>query len=70
MKVVYIQEIENHTAYDRKKFCPKCGAHEWSVVKETDPENNVQWFVKCPQCGMRGPESPSREIAIARWKQL
>ena len=70
MKVTYLQIIENHTAYDRNKFCPNCGAHEWSVVKQFDNEGDIQWFVSCPQCGYDGPDAPSRKIAIARWKQL
>ena len=70
MKVIYHEEIENHTAYDRNKFCAKCGAHEWSIVKETDPDNNVRWFVMCPQCGAYGPTMPTRKLAIQEWKKL
>ena len=70
MKVTYLQFIESHTAYDRKKFCPNCGAHEWGVVKQFDNEGNIQWYVICPQCGHEGPDAPSHKIAIERWKQL
>ena len=70
MKVVYREEIENHLALNAKKFCYKCGAHEWDVVKETDPDNNIRWFIKCPQCGACGPTMPTRKLAIQEWKKL
>lgn len=70
MKVTYLERIDNHTALDRKKFCFNCGAHEYDVVEQLEPQNPTPWFVRCPQCGAEGPESPARDIAIARWKQM
>jgi len=71
MKVTYLERIERRTAFSRKLFCPNCGGHEYEIVEilngnECDTYN---WFVQCPQCGYDIVTSPSREIAIARWKQ-
>ena len=69
MKVTYVERIENRTAFSRKMYC-KCGSHEYEVVEQLEPETIERWYVRCPQCGREGYGGPTREIAIARWKQI
>ena len=69
MKVTFVEKIENRTAFSRKMYCPGCGAHEYEIVEQLEPANFTPWFVRCPQCGYEGYESPTRDIAVARWKQ-
>ena len=70
MKVTYLERIERHMAWNRKMYCPECGGHEYEVVEQLEPKNPTPWFIRCPQCGAEGYESPARDVAIARWKQI
>lgn len=70
MKVTYVERIERRTAFSRKMCCPSCGGHEYEIVEQLEPETLTAWKVRCLQCGTEGYESPARDIAIARWKQL
>lgn len=70
MKVTYFEEVENHTALDSKKFCYNCGSHIYNIHHQLMPEVENSWWVECDECHAEGPASPSKEIAIARWKQL
>ena len=69
MKVTYLERIERRTAFSRKMYCPNCGGHEYEIVEQLEPTNPTPWFIRCPQCGAEGFQSPARDIAIARWKQ-
>lgn len=69
MKVTYTEKIESHMAWRHTMYCPKCGAHEYDIVEQVEPKVDSKWYVRCPQCGFEGPQSPLREIAIGRWKQ-
>lgn len=69
MKVTYIERIERRTAYSRKMYCPSCGGHEYEIVEQLEPFAYNPWFIRCSQCGAEGTESPTRDIAMARWKQ-
>lgn len=69
MKVTYMEAIENHMAWRAKNYCPACGAHEYDIVEQLEPEVENRWFIRCPQCGVESLMSPSREIALARWQQ-
>ena len=79
MKVTYLERIERRTAFSRKMYCPSCGSHSYEIVCSNKIEQNkygqyidtntTEWFVRCQDCGAEGYASPSREIAIARWKQ-
>ena len=70
MKVTYLERIENHMAWSGKMYCSQCGAHEYDVVEILEPKVIYPWFVRCPQCAHEAYDSPSREVAIARWKQM
>ena len=70
MKVTYTERIENHNAWSRKMYCPACGAHEYEVVEQLEPEDSEKWYIRCPQCGHEGFGAPTKEIAIGRWKQF
>lgn len=70
MKVTYLERIERRTAFSRKMYCPSCGGHEYEVVEQLEPKcPDMEWYVRCSQCGAEGFGGPTREIAIARWKQ-
>ena len=68
MKVTYIEQIEHHAAFSRKMYCPACGAHEYEIVRQLEPENFTPWFIRCPQCGAEGLNNSTRDLAIAWWK--
>ena len=70
MKVTYTERIERRMAWNRKMFCAQCGGHEYEIVEQLEPESTTPWYIRCPQCGAEGFESPTKDIAIARWKQL
>ena len=71
MKKIYTERIERKTAFSRKMYCPACGGHEYEIVEQIEPKyEGMEWFIRCSQCGAEGLPGPSREIAIARWKQL
>lgn len=69
MKVTYMERIENRTAFSRKMYCSACGSHEYEVVEQLEPYTPTPWRIRCPQCGVEGYESLTRDIAVARWKQ-
>ena len=70
MKVTYLERIERRTAFSRKMYCHECGGHEYEIVEQLEPATPTPWKVRCFQCGTEGFESPARDIAIARWKQI
>lgn len=70
MKVTFLEELESRVAFGRKMFCPNCGAHGYIIHHQLEPETSNAWWIECEECGAEGFPSPSREIAIARWKQL
>lgn len=69
MKVTYTEQIENHTAFNRRMYCSRCGGHEYDIVEQLEPVTPTPWYIRCSQCGHEGYASPARDIAIARWKQ-
>ena len=75
MKVTYIEEIENHTAFSRKMYCHSCGAHEYEIVHQWEPRTPepfslTTWYVRCPQCGAESVVAPTKDSAIRWWKSL
>ena len=69
MKVTYLERIEYKLAWRRDMYCPKCGDHEYAVVEQLEPSTDTPWTVRCPMCEYETYASPTREVAIARWKQ-
>ena len=69
MKVTYIEELEYKTALDRNKYCPNCGSHMYIIHHQLKPETSSAWWLECESCGFESFASPSRDIAITRWKQ-
>ena len=70
MKVTYIEEVKNKTAFSRKMYCPICGGHEYEIVHQLEPATKgCDWYIRCTQCGHEGLPGPIKEIAIGRWKQ-
>ena len=69
MKVTFMEEIEVRKAWFKSMNCPECGEIKYNVHHQLKPEEIDCWWVACPTCCFEGPPSPTREIAIARWKQ-
>lgn len=69
MKVTYLEELESRTALSRKMYCPKCGSHCYCIHHQLRPHELEEWWIECEECKYEGAGAPSREIAIARWKQ-
>lgn len=69
MKVTYVEQIEHRTAFSRKMYCGKCGGHEYEIVEQLEPATPTPWYIRCSQCGAESFESPTKEVAIGRWKQ-
>ena len=72
MKKTFVMEIEPaKTAYNRHKYCPKCGSHIYTVCHLLEEPSEIEsWWVSCVECDYEGPGGPNRDIAIARWKQI
>ena len=68
MKVTYLERIENRTAFSRRMFCARCGSHEYEIIEQLEPFTDKAWRVQCPQCGYELDPSPTRGLAIYRWK--
>lgn len=68
MKVTYLEELENHMAWSGQMYCPSCGAHEYTIVEQLEPETETRWTIRCPQCGYECEPAPARDIAFAEWK--
>jgi len=69
MKLICFEEIENKTTILSKLFCPCCGNHSYIIHHQIQPEIENDWWVECESCGHESYPSPTREVAIARWKQ-
>ena len=69
MKVTYLIEKESKTARRKKMYCPKCESRYYCVCHQLRPEELECWWVECESCGWESAGAPTREIALARWKQ-
>ena len=69
MKVTFMEELESRTAFSRKMYCPSCGSHMYIIHHQLSPETPDCWWVECEQCKYETFPSPTREVAIGRWKQ-
>ena len=69
LKVTYLEELEAKKAFTHKMFCPKCKGQFYTIHHQLRPETALTWWLECNDCGYTSFESPTREIAIARWKQ-
>lgn len=69
MKVTMMEEIEARKAWHAKMFCPQCDSFHYRIHHQLEPETSSAWWIECGECGYESYPSPSREIAILRWKQ-
>lgn len=69
MQVSFIEEIEPHKAWREKMACPKCNELKYDIHHQLEPVTTDSWWIACPNCGYESPQSPDKDIAIARWKQ-
>lgn len=74
MKVTYIERLQTKIALNRKKYCPQCGNHEYTVVELLEPrymdENKAEpiWTVRCLECGYETKPYWLKGNAIRAWK--
>lgn len=69
MRAEYVEQVESLWAWSKKMRCPKCFNEKFEVVEQLEPKTDLPWYVRCPDCGFEGYESPTRDLAIIRWKQ-
>ena len=69
MKVIFMEEIEARKAWFGNMYCPQCNEGIYRIHHQLKPETSSAWWIECSNCGFESYPSPSREIAIARWKQ-
>ena len=68
MRITFMEEVESRCAFSRKMYCPACGSHCYKIHHQLQPKTSDAWWIECEDCGALGLESPSRAIAIERWK--
>ena len=69
MKVTFMEEIEARHAWFANMYCPQCNEGRYKIHHQLKPEVSNAWWLECENCGFESYPSPTREIAIARWKQ-
>ena len=69
MKITFEEEIESRKAWFDSMYCSKCDEGIYSIHHQLLPKTGDCWWVECENCGHTCATSPSRAIAIARWKQ-
>ena len=71
MKITMMEERESYKAFRRKNCCVNCGGPFYTIHHSYMPEDKEhgEWWVSCDECGFEGPESPMKDIALARWRQ-
>lgn len=68
MKITYIEEIENRTAFSRKMYCPRCGSHIYNIHHQLQPETDRCWWIECDECGRESEGAITKKYAIEKWK--
>lgn len=71
MKITMMEELESAKAHRHKWCCVNCGSPFYTIHHSYLPNDKEHgdWWVSCDDCGYEGYESPSRDIALARWRQ-
>lgn len=69
MKITFMEEIEAHKAWFNSMICAQCNGENYRIHHQLQPEISNAWWLECTNCGHESSPSPSKEIAIARWKQ-
>jgi len=76
MKVIYTERLQTKLALNRKKYCPGCGNHEYTIVQLLDPlyinklEEQPAWSVRCLECGYETFPFWVKKHAIRAWKDI
>lgn len=75
MKKIYEFETWEKVALNRRKFCPKCGAHSYKICHRInmgtqDLEANLLWHIECADCGFEGPDAFNKKLAMREWMYL
>ena len=69
MKITFIEEIEARKAWHESMACPQCAELKYNIHHQLKPETPNTWWIECLNCGFEVAPSPSRKIAILRWKK-
>ena len=56
-----------HIAFNRKKYCPRCGGHEYVLVNQTWPQVVDRYNIACAQCGFDTTTSATKRGAMKNW---
>ena len=69
MKVSFMEEIETRRAWFDSMYCSECGEGYYKIHHQLQPETSNCWWLECENCGHESESAPTRDMAIARWKQ-
>lgn len=51
----------------KARSCPFCGLKNHTEVISTGPNSNIVYYVRCSNCGARGPLSSRYNDAVSDW---
>ena len=68
MNKVYTEIYQTKMALNRKKFCPQCGEHQYTIVEQIEPITPFPWSVRCRMCGYETDQCAIKKGALALWR--
>ena len=68
MKVTFMEEIEARKAWFDSMYCSVCGEGYYRIHHQLQPPTLDGWWLECENCEHESIAAPTREAAIARWK--
>lgn len=51
----------------KPRACPFCGLSSFVEVVSSGPNSNIVYYVRCAECGARGPLSSHHNDAVSDW---
>ena len=66
-----MEERESYKAHRHKMCCINCGSPFYTVHHnyESGDKEHGEWWVSCDDCDYEGYRGPTKDIALARWRQ-
>ena len=61
------REVEHFKAKRQKDCCRNCGSPMYVVNHRFTPTE--AWWISCDDCGIKGHEGPTRELAFEIWRK-
>ena len=68
MKKTFVEQMQTHMAWNRNKYCPSCGEHEFTVVEQIEPFTLFPWSIRCLACGYETGQYSVKEGAMSVWE--